>query len=100
MANGLPAQYGLHPGGTVNILTKSGSNGFHGDLFEFLRNGDFNARQEGTLVRDTLKRSQYGGTAGGRIIKDKLFFFGGYQGTRQRSVPASQTAYVPTPATL
>src|SRR5665213_3583371 len=100
MANGLPAQYGLHSVVTVNILTKSGSNGFHGDLFEFLRNGDFNARQEGTLVRDTLKRSQYGGTAGGRIIKDKLFFFGGYQGTRQRSDPASQTAYVPTPATL
>jgi hypothetical protein len=100
MANGLPAQYGLHPGGTVNIITKSGSNGFHGDLFEFLRNGDFNARQEGTLVRDTLKRSQFGGTAGGRIIKDKLFFFGGYQGTRQRSDPASQTAYTPTAATL
>ena len=87
MANGLPAQYGLHPGGTVNIVTKSGANAFHGDAFEFLRNGDFNARQEGTLTRDTLKRSQYGGTAGGRIIKDKLFYFGGYQGTRQRSIP-------------
>jgi hypothetical protein len=100
MSNGLPAQYGLHPGGTVNIITKSGTNGFHGDLFEFLRNGDFNARQEGTLVRDTLKRSQYGGTAGGRIIKDKLFYFGGYQGTRQRSDPAAQIAYVPTAAAL
>lgn len=99
-ANGVPAQYGLHPGGTVNIVTKSGGNSFHGDLFEFLRNGDFNARQEGTLTRDTLKRSQYGGTAGGRIIKDKLFFFGGYQGTRQRSDPASQIAYVPTAAAL
>ena len=98
--NGLPAQYGLHPGGTVNIVTKSGANGFHGDLFEFLRNGDLNARQEGTPARDTLKRSQFGGTAGGRIIKDKLFFFGGYQGTRQRSDPASQRAYTPTPGTL
>ena len=100
LANGLPAQYGLHPGGTVNYVTKSGTNDFHGDLFEFLRNGDFNARQEGTLVRDTLKRSQYGGTAGGRILKDKLFFFGGYQGTRQRSEPASQIAYTPTAAAL
>jgi hypothetical protein len=100
MANGLPAQYGLHPGGTVNIVTKSGANAFHGDAFEFLRNGDFNARQEGTLTRDTLKRSQYGGTAGGRIIKDKLFYFGGYQGTRQRSDPAAQIAYVPTAAAL
>ena len=98
--NGLPAQYGLHPGGVVNIVTKSGANAFHGDIFEFLRNGDLNGRTEGTLVRDTLKRSQFGGTAGGRIIKDKLFFFGGYQGTRQRSDPAANTAYDPTAATL
>src|ERR1035437_4055546 len=98
--NGLPAQYGLHPGGVVNIVTKSGANAFHGDVFEFLRNGDLNGRTEGTLVRDTLKRNQFGGTAGGRIIKDKLFFFGGYQGTRQRSDPATQTAYTPTAATL
>jgi hypothetical protein len=98
--SGLPAQYGLHPGGVVNIVTKSGANAFHGDAFEFLRNGDFNARTSGTLVRDTLKRSQFGGVAGGRIIKDKLFFFGGYQGTRQRSDPATQTAYTPTAATL
>jgi hypothetical protein len=97
---GLTAQYGLHPGGVVNIVTKSGTNAFHGDAFEFLRNGDLNARQEGTLVRDTIKRSQFGGTAGGRILKDKLFFFGGYQGTRQRSDPADQIAYTPTAATL
>ena len=98
--SGLPAQYGLHPGGVVNIVTKSGANSLHGDVFEFLRNGALNARTEGTLVRDTLKRNQFGGVAGGRIIKDKLFFFGGYQGTRQRSDPASNTAYVPTAATL
>jgi len=98
--SGLLAQYGLHPGGVVNIVTKSGANALHGDLFEFLRNGDLNARTSGTLVRDTLKRSQFGGVAGGRIIKDKLFFFGGYQGTRQRSDPAANTAYVPTAATL
>jgi len=103
-ASGLPAQYGLHPGGVVNIVTKSGANAFHGDLFYFFRNGDLNARPKGTVglqsPRDTLKRNQFGGTAGGRIIKDKLFFFGGYQGTRQRSDPAGQTAYVPTAATL
>jgi len=97
---GLPAQYGLHPGGVVNIVTKSGTNELHGDLFYFLRNGDLNARQEGTLVRDTLKRNQFGGTVGDRIIKDKLFFFAGYQGTRQRSDPATNIAYVPTPAAL
>ncbi|HTP36613.1 MAG TPA: hypothetical protein VMJ75_30765, partial [Candidatus Acidoferrales bacterium] len=51
-------------------------------------------------ARDSLKRNQFGGTAGGRIIRDKLFFFGGYQGTRQRSDPAQNTAYVPTAAAL
>jgi len=111
--NGLPAQYGLHPGGAVNIVTKSGANAFHGDLFEFLRNGDLNGRNEGIATisnglfsnalqpkRDSLKRNQFGGTAGGRIIKDKLFFFGGYQGTRQRSDPLQNQAWVPTPAVL
>jgi hypothetical protein len=96
--SGLPAQYGLRPGGVVNIVTKSGSNGFHGDVFEFLRNGDLNARQAGTLSRDTLKRSQFGGTAGWRIINDKLFFFGGYQGTQQRSDRPSTISYVATAA--
>jgi hypothetical protein len=96
----MPAQYGLHPGGVVNSVTKSGANAFHGDLFEFLRNGDLNARQAGTSARDTLKRSQFGGVLGGRIIRDKLFFFGGYQGTRQRSNPPSTISYVPTAAVL
>jgi len=101
----LPPQYGLHPGGVVNIVTKSGANAFHGDLFEFFRNGDLNGRQKGDAygsqpVRDSLKRNQFGGTAGGRVIKDKLFFFGGYQGTRQRSDPAQNTAYTATAAAL
>jgi hypothetical protein len=100
LTNALPAQYGLHPGAAVNYVTKSGGNSFHGDLFEFLRNGDLNARQDGTLVRDSLKRSQFGGVIGGRIIKDKLFFFGGYQGTRQKSNPATTTSFVPTAAVL
>ncbi len=102
--NGLPAQYGLHPGGVVNIVTKGGTNAFHGDLFDFLRNGDLNARQAGAATtqpkRDSLKRNQFGGTVGGRIIRDRLFFFGGYQGTRQRSDPSANTAYVPTAAVL
>jgi hypothetical protein len=96
----LPAQYGLHPGGVVNIVTKSGSNGFHGDFFDFFRNYELNARQKATNARDSLKRNQFGGVAGGRIIKDKLFFFGGYQGTQQRSNPAATQAHVPTAAAL
>ena len=103
-ANGLPAQYGLHPGGVVNIITKSGTNSYHGDFFDFLRNGDLNARPHGVVgsqpTRDSLKRNQFGGTVGGPIRKDKLFFFAGYQGTRQRSDPTNHTAYVPTAAAL
>ncbi|HYL76267.1 MAG TPA: TonB-dependent receptor [Bryobacteraceae bacterium] len=96
----MPAQYGLHPGGVVNIVTRSGSNGFHGDLFDFFRNYKLNARQDATPERDSLKRNQFGGVAGGRIIKDKLFYFGGFQATRQRSNPATTRAHVPTAAAL
>jgi hypothetical protein len=100
ITSALPAQYGLHPGGVINAVTRSGSNAFHGDLFEFLRNGDFNARQKATPTRDTLRRSQFGGVAGGKIIRDKLFYFGGYQGTRQRSNPPSTISYTETAAAL
>ena len=58
----LPARFGLHPGGVVNAVTKSGSNGWHGDVFEFLRNGNFNARNFFAPAHDTLKRNQFGGT--------------------------------------
>ncbi len=81
-------------------MTKSGTNEFHGDLFEFLRNGDLNARDYFSATRDSIKRNQWGGVIGGRIIKDKLFFFGGYQRTSLRSDPADQTSYVPTAAML
>src|ERR1019366_4792569 len=82
----------------VNVVTKSGSNQLHGDMFEFLRNGDVNARNFFAATHDSLKRNQFGGTLGGRIIKDKLFFFGGYQGTRNRQNPPQTIAYVPTAA--
>ena len=98
--NALPAKNGGQPGGVVNIVTKSGANDFHGDLFEFLRNGDLNARNYFGTTHDFLKRNQFGGTVGGRIIKDKLFFFGGYQGTRISNVSPSSIAYVPTAAEL
>lgn len=107
--NAMQAQFGLHPGGVVNVVTKSGTNAFHGDLFEFFRNYELNARPKGLVQvsgsvsqpqRDSLKRNQFGGTAGGRIIRDKLFFFGGYQQTVQRSNPGQTTAHVPTALTL
>src|SRR5215471_4354372 len=97
----LPARNGLHPGGVVNVVTKSGTNTLHGDLFEYLRNGDLNARNFFYPTHDLLKRNQFGGDAGGKIVKDKLFFFGGYQGTRIRTVNnPSGPAYVPTQAML
>src|SRR6516164_8427685 len=96
----VPAQYGYHATATVNAVTKSGSNQFHGDLFEYVRNGDLNARDFFALKRDTLKRNQFGGTIGGPIKKDKLFFFGGYQRTSLRSDPVQNTAFVPTPAMI
>lgn len=92
----LPAQYGHHSSAAVNAVTKSGTNEFHGDAFEFLRNGSLNARNAFALRRDSLKRNQFGGTIGGSIKKNKLFFFGGYQGTTTRSAATTNIAYVPT----
>jgi hypothetical protein len=93
----LSAQYGLG-GAVVNIVTKSGTNEIHGDAFEFVRNGTLNARNFFAPTQDTLKRNQYGGSVGGPIIKDKLFYFGTYQGTRIRSAAQGQIAFVPTQA--
>ncbi|MBV8905613.1 MAG: TonB-dependent receptor [Acidobacteriia bacterium] len=92
----LPAEYGQHSAGAVNVVTKSGSNEIHGDAFEFVRNGYFNARDFFAPVNDNLKRNQFGGTLGAPIRKNKLFFFLGYQGTLIRSAPAATPAVLPT----
>jgi hypothetical protein len=94
------AQSGTHSGAQVNSVTKSGTNSIHGDLFEFFRNGDMNARNFFSVAQDTLKRNQFGGVIGGPIVKNKIFFFGGYQGTELRSTPAPSTVFVPTPQML
>jgi hypothetical protein len=96
----LSAQNGTHSAGAVSLVTKSGTNEIHGDAFEFVRNGKFNARNPFALARDTLKRNQFGGTLGGPILKNKLFAFGGYQGTRVRSDPSDRLTFVPTDAML
>ena len=85
----LPARYGHHAASAVNLVTKSGSNQVHGDAFEFLRNYHFNARNFFAPARDSLNRNQFGGTIGAPIIKNKLFFFGGYQGRIEKSNPAT-----------
>jgi hypothetical protein len=97
-SDNLSAQYGRGASAVVNIVTKSGTNNLHGDFFEFLRNGDLNARNFFAPTQDTLKRNQYGGSVGGPILKDKLFFFGTYQGTKIRSAATGNVAFVPTAA--
>jgi carboxypeptidase family protein len=92
------AEYGQNSSGVVNVVTKSGTNSYHGDAFEFLRNADFDARNFFSAIPDPLHRNQFGGTIGGPILKDKLFFFGGYQGTRNRDSLGGLSAYVPTAA--
>src|ERR1700730_16856800 len=100
--NVIQPQYGYHSTATVNAITRSGTNQFHGDLFEFLRNGDLNANDffnnARGAPRDTLKRNPFGGTVGGPIRRDKLFFFGGYQRTSLRSDGVQNTTFIPTSA--
>jgi hypothetical protein len=103
----LAASQGGASGAQASAVTKSGGNEFHGDLFEFLRNDLFNATPyfaavdaHGNKKHSTLKRNQFGGTLGGKIIQNKLFFFGGFQGTTIRSDPADNQAFVPTAAML
>ena len=76
------AQYGFAPGAVVSVATKSGSNEFHGGAFWYVRNNAMNATDWFSHSVDTLRRNQYGFFAGGPIKKDKLFFFGNYQGTK------------------
>ena len=98
------AEYGRNGGGVVSVVTKSGTNSLHGSAFDFVRNDDFNANSffnkiDG-LPRDDLKRNQYGGTVGGPIKKDRLFFFVGYQGQRLVAQQTSGDNDVYTPAEL
>ncbi len=99
-ASGTSAGGYVKSGGAVNGVTRSGTNEFHGNLFEFVRNYKFNARNFFARKRDSLKRNQFGGTLGGPIVKNKLFFFGGYQGTLTRSDPGDTISYIPTAAML
>jgi hypothetical protein len=103
----LPAQYGMHATAAVTAVTKAGTNRFSGNAFDFFRDRRFNAtnpfapvRADGKRMHDGLQRHQFGGTAGGPLIRDKLFFFGAYQGTTVRQQPAANIAWVPTPAML
>ena len=98
------AEYGRNGAGIISVVTKSGSNQFHGSAFEFVRNTDFDANayfniQQG-LPRNNLKRNQFGGTFGGPIVKNRLFFFASYQGQRQVETDVEPEQTVFTPAEL
>ena len=92
----LTANNGIHSGANVSAVTKSGTNAFHGDAFDFIRNQDVNARNAFSAKVSDYKRNQAGGTFGGPIKKDKMFFFLGYQGTFIRQTSPDTQAFVPT----
>jgi hypothetical protein len=96
----LGAQSGLHPAGVINVVTRSGSNQWHGAAFDFIRNNYINATNYFSTIKDQLHQHQFGGTLGGKILRDKLFFFAGYQRLVSSSASASTTATVPTAANL
>jgi Carboxypeptidase regulatory-like domain/TonB dependent receptor len=75
------AEYGEFSGGQINVVTKTGSNDFHGDLFEFLRNTNLDARNYFSPTRGRFDQNQFGGTFGGPLRRNKVFFFADYQGT-------------------
>ena len=108
----LGAQSGMHSGGLVNVVTRSGTNTYHGSAFEFIRNNYLDATNFFVLpcvpvaplthctTKDTLHQDEYGGTFGGKILRDKLFAFAGFQYHHAQQSSATSNAYVPTAANL
>ena len=96
--NNYSAEYGRFGNGVINVITKSGTNQFHGSLFEFLRNTSLNANSWNALSKPPLHRNQFGGAFGGPIKRNKTFFFGSYSGLRQRTTTLVNSAVVPTAA--
>ncbi len=97
LPNSYGAEYGKRAGGQISIVTSSGTNQLHGDLFEYMRNSALDARNAfdpETAAAPPFKRNQFGGALGGPLKKDKLFLFGNYEGFRQR-LAVSSDAVVP-----
>lgn len=96
LSSNVDAEYGGFTGGIINVVTKSGTNDFHGNLFEFFRNTHLDARNYFSPERATFHQNQYGGTFGGPIQKEKIFFFADYQG--QRYIQGMETGIVSVPS--
>lgn len=97
ITNGFDAEYGKYSGSVMNAITKGGTNSIHGDVFEFLRNNDFDARNFFDPTKAELIQNQFGYAVGGPFWKNKLFWFSDYQGTQQ--VAGASTGLVPVPST-
>ncbi len=95
ITNNFDAEYGNYSGGQINVVTKSGTNQYHGTAFDFLRNTDLDARNYYSPTRGVFIQNQFGGTVGGPIRKNKIFWFADYQGTRQI---LGQTQSYPVPS--
>jgi len=96
LTNSFNAEYGRFSGGIVNVVTKSGTNEIHGSVYEFLRNEKLDARSYFDPERGDFKRNQFGGAIGAPVIKNKVFFFGDYQGTREVRGVSSGLINVPS----
>ncbi len=96
LTNNFDPEYGNYNGGMINVVTKSGSDTFHGSAFEFLRNTDLDARNYFDSTRGAFRQNQFGGTIGGPILKQKVFFFADYQGTRTVQGITSPVTSVPS----
>jgi hypothetical protein len=96
LTNNFDAEYGNYSGGIINVITKSGSNQLHGSAFEFLRNTDLDARNFFSPEREFFRQNQFGGTVGGPIRKNKVFYFADYQGTRNAQGLDTGLIAVPT----
>jgi hypothetical protein len=96
----LGASNGQHTGGLVNVVTRSGTNTYHGSAFEFIRNNYIDATNFFSTKKDQLHQNQYGGTFGGKILRDRLFAFAAYQHLHAAELQAKTQAHVPTAANL
>ncbi len=100
ISNTFDAEYGRNSGAVVNVVTKSGTNQLHGDVYEYFRNTVLNAQGYFNTIKPQENQNQFGGTFGGPIRKDRTFFFVSYEGRRVRQGVSGQTVDVPTPAEL
>lgn len=97
ISNTFDAEYGRNSGAVVNVITKSGTNQWHGDIYEYFRNTLLNAQGYFNTVKPQENQNQFGGTFGGPLKKDRTFFFTSYEGRRVRQGISGQTVFVPTP---